>query len=128
MRISFITNLNMKSYVGDIDNNGHLYLKSPSTSLVSVIDLDPESKTYLTKIRDFSLSSNIPIADWAFNPEDNKLYTLSRDLKLYKIDPNTGAFLYQTSLQIDSGGGVFGATFFDKNGFLYAYKNYTGEI
>ena len=119
-----------RSYVGDIDTNGHLYLKNGK--VVHVIDLDPASDTYLKKIRDFTLSANIGIADWAFDPNDNFLYAINNanangKKYLYKIDTSNGTILSKTDTKITGNRG-FGASFFDADGFLYSYDNYTGEI
>jgi len=121
------------SYVGDIDNNGHLYLKGTgSNRRVVVIDLDPNSPTYLTKIRDFYLNFTLVVADWAFNPKDNLLYGVnnggSTTIKyLYKIDPQTGTLISRQNTYI-VGNRTFGAGFFDADGFYYIYDNYSGEI
>ena len=119
------------SYVGDIDNSGHLYLKESSASKrVVVIDLDSNSSTYLTKIKDFTITSNLSTADWAFNPKDNMLYAVNNGggtKYLYKIDPTNGAIVYQKNTNLTGNRG-FGAGFFDANGFYYVYDNSTGEI
>ena len=122
---------NFNSYVGDVDKSGHLYLKEhDSSKRVVVIDLDKNSSKYLSKIRDFNLSSSFDIADWAFNPIDNKLYAVNNGdgtKYLYKIDPLTGHELSKLDTNI-TGYREFGATFFDANGFYYVYDNITGEI
>lgn len=118
------------SYVGDIDSSGNIYLKESNSNKVIVIDLDPSSSTYLTKTREFELSSSLNIADWSFNPKDNMLYAVnggSTSKYLYKIDPSNGNILSQNNtMLIDDR--LFGAGFFDANGFLYIYDNYSGEI
>ncbi len=120
-----------KSYVGDIDNNGHLYLKeSGSSKRVVVIDLDPNSTNYLKKIRDFNLDFYLDTADWGFNPKDNLLYAVnngSSNKYLYKIDPNTGHMLSRDNTLLIGYRG-FGASFFDANGFYYVYDNSSGNI
>ena len=119
------------SYVGDVDNSGHLYLKEKgSSSRTVVIDLDPSSSTYLTKIREFNLSFALNVADWGFNPQDNMLYAVNNGRgtkKLYKIDPATGQKLSQQDTNLTGNRG-FGASFFDANGFYYIYDNNTGNI
>jgi len=122
---------NFASYVGDIDNSGHLYLKERgSGTRVVVIDLDPNSTTYLTKIRDFNLKFSINTADWGFNPKDNLLYAVnngSANKYLYKIDPQTGELISKQNTMLTNNRG-FGASFFDADGFYYIYDNYSGEI
>jgi len=123
-----IKDYNGSSYVGDIDNNGHLYLKSGNR--IDVVDLNPSSTTYLTKIRNFNLINNIGIADWAFDPNDNFLYAInngSGTKYLYKIDPSNGSIISKIDTNITNNRS-FGASFFDADGFLYSYDNKTGEI
>ncbi len=121
------------SYVGDIDNNGHLYLKEGGSSKrVVIIDLDPNSNSYLTKLSEIQLSKNLTTADWAFNPIDNMLYAVnngnSNKIKyLYKINPNNGHIIYKKDTNLTEKR-TFGAGFFDANGFYYIYDNNTGEI
>jgi hypothetical protein len=119
------------SYVGDVDSNSHLYLKGTGSSRrVVVIDLDPDSSTYLTKIRDFNLNFDLGTADWAFNPKDNMLYAVNNGngtKYLYKIDPSNGHKLSKENTLLTGNRG-FGAGFFDANGFYYVYDNSTGEI
>ena len=121
------------SYVGDIDNNGHLYLKGGGSSKrVVVIDLDPNSSNYLKKIKDFNLNFNLNTADWAFNPKDNMLYAVNnggrnKQKYLYKIDPSNGHKLSKQNTMLTGGRG-FGASFFDANGFYYIYDNRSGNI
>ncbi|CAA6818517.1 MAG: Unknown protein [uncultured Sulfurovum sp.] len=119
------------SYVGDVDNNGHLYLKvNGNGQRVVVIDLDPKSLTYLTKIREFELSFNLTTADWGFNPKDNKLYAVNNGngtKYLYKIDPLTGQELSKQDTSLVGNRG-FGASFFDASGFYYIYDNKSGNI
>jgi len=127
-----IANLNTTSYTGDIDSKGHLYLKEQlSNKKVSVVDLDPNSKNYLKKIRSFNLGKNITISDWSFNPEDGKLYAVNNDSGvkyLYKIDPQSGAIISKQNTKLSSEKYGVGASFFDKNGFFYIYNNKTGDI
>jgi len=119
------------SYVGDIDNNGHIYLKEGGFSKkVVVIDLDPNSSNYLKKIREFNLDFSFKTADWGFNPKDNMLYAVnggSAGKYLYKIDPSNGHLISQENTML-TGDRVFGASFFDANGFYYVYDNSSGDI
>lgn len=125
-----VDNLTTGAYVGDVDANGHLYLKSAKN--VYVVDLDPASDNYLTLINTFSLSSNLNFTDWAFNPKDNYLYAINNGANinyLYKIDPSNGKTISTTNTQLDKSRNFgFGASFFDADGFLYSYDNSTGQI
>ncbi|NOZ89674.1 MAG: LamG domain-containing protein [Epsilonproteobacteria bacterium] len=120
-----------KSYVGDIDNYGHIYLKEIGTNKrVVVIDLDPNSANYLKKIREFNLDFSLDTADWGFNPKDNMIYAVnngSANKYLYKIDPSNGHKISQQNTMLTDRRG-FGASFFDANGFYYVYDNYSGNI
>ena len=127
-----IPDLTISSYTGDIDDNGHFYIKEAGNSRkVSVIDLDPESSTYLQKIRDFNLGENLSIADWGFNPQDDKLYAVTngkRSNYLYKIEPSDGHIISKRDTNLTDRSYGFGASFFDKDGFYYIYDNGSGQI
>ncbi len=118
------------SHVGDIDNEGKLYLYNAKRVLV--VDLDPNSNTYLQKTRDFNLSQYVETADWSFNPKDNLFYAVNNGDEetikyLYKIDPNTGEILSKEDTNL-SGEKAFGGSFFDKDGLFYVYDNERGDI
>ncbi|NEW60098.1 hypothetical protein GSY74_02275 [Sulfurovum sp. bin170] len=123
--------IGFSSYVGDIDSNGHLYLKEGGSSTRTVvIDLDPNSPNYLKKIRDFNLNFSLNVADWGFNARDGMLYAVnngSGTKYLYKIDPSTGHKLSGQDTKLTGSRG-FGASFFDANGFYYVYDNGSGNI
>ncbi|RUM69548.1 MAG: hypothetical protein DSZ07_04400, partial [Sulfurovum sp.] len=129
-----VPNLSGSIIVGDVNDDGHLYLRAKDKTTVYVIDLDPISTTYLTQIDTFPLTiTNLSIADWAFNPIDDQLYTITRGRKnntinnIYKINPNDGTveLVGDTLLNLT---GHFGATMFDKNGNMYVYHNSDGNI
>ena len=129
-----VADLSGSIIVGDIDNNGHLYLRDDEKTNVYVIDLDPSSENYLTKIRTFPLSiSDLSIADWAFNPKDDQIYTITRGANkdpinnIYKINPKDGTVSLVGDSQLNLTG-HFGATVFDKNGNMYVYHNDDGNI
>jgi hypothetical protein len=127
-----IPNLDISSYTGDIDDNGHFYIKETGNSKkVSVIDLDPDSDIYLQKIRDFELAENLNIADWGFNPQDDKLYAVNNGSGtnyLYQIEPTDGTIISKQDTNLTGRSYSFGASFFDKNGFYYIYDNGSGAI
>ena len=124
------------SYVGDVDNNGHLYIKvgDVNSLKIIVIDLDPDSSTYLTKIKSFSLTQKLAIHDWAFNPKDNFLYAVSKGKAhrkgyniLYKINPKNGTVTSLGNTKMNEKQNI-GAAFFDKDANLYVYANKSGKI
>ena len=122
-----VANLNISSFVGDINDDGHLYLKESTTSTIHIIDLDPSSPNYLKKIDTLNVNKSLKIYDWAFNPLDGQLYTVTGGKKnyLYKINPVTGTSFRLGDTKINKKG-AFGATFFDREGRLYAYNNNGG--
>jgi hypothetical protein len=118
---------------GDVDKNGHLYLKGaryPDCSRVVVIDVDKNSKNYLRKIRDFNLDCCYISSDWAFNPIDGMIYSVvesGRSRDLIKIDPITGKTISKKDTYIEDYR-RFSSQYFDKYGYLYVNDERTGEI
>lgn len=117
------------SYVGDINRNGIYYLKSGGNSYY-MIDLDPASANYLTKIGTGTLSKSIGNHDWAFNAVDNMLYTVEKNSNiLYKIDPSNGNVTTLGEVPILSGlKYTYGAVYFDVDGNFYISANQTGTV
>ncbi|WP_036836504.1 DUF6923 family protein, partial [Pontibacillus litoralis] len=135
-----IPNLPSRPYnVGDVDLNGHLYIYTQNDPRFYVIDVDPNSPTYLMLVdptAGFVLDTApfgtaitpILIADWAFNPVDNQLYgILTPSGNVVRIDPLTGAVTTLTTVGVP-GGPLYGAVFFDGQGFFYGFNNATGQI
>ncbi|WP_240001325.1 GEVED domain-containing protein [Photobacterium kishitanii] len=108
---------------GDIDDNGVLFLVHSNGTQMYQIDVNPNSSTYLQQIGVTSITAP-PMADWAFNPIDNQLYTLTRTAQLYRFNPATGA---RTDLgNVGTAGTTsagWGAIYFDEQGFMYAAQN-----
>ncbi|MCG3865473.1 hypothetical protein I3259_15560 [Photobacterium sp. Ph5] len=108
---------------GDIDNNGVLYLLHSNGTEMYQIDVNPNSATYLQQLSVISTSAP-PMADWAFNPVDNQLYTLTITAELYRFNPITGG---RTALGSVGSAGItnsgWGAVYFDEQGFMYAAQN-----
>lgn len=117
------------SYVGDINMDGIYYLKSGGNSFY-MIDLDPASQNYLTKIGTGILSQSIGNHDWAFNAADDMLYTVEKNSNiLYKIDPTTGNVTALGEVPILSGlNYTYGAVYFDVAGNFYISANQTGTV
>ena len=125
--------------VGDIDANGHMYLlhrKNASLGLsveednLYVIDLNSSSINYL-KVIDHSIISDggngLNIDDWAFHPNNGKLYSVSETGRFYEINPSTGnvkASDIITGLETNSSY----ETFFDNNGYMYVYAAHAGKV
>jgi hypothetical protein len=130
------TNIEFNS--GDVNSDGVLYLARGLTNTIYRIDIDPASPTYLQQLPAIT-TSLLSFADWAFNPIDNQLYTVTSITstsplsggQLVRYNPTTGA---ATVLGNVSGAGIqssiasFGAVYFDAAGSIYLYANETGKI
>ncbi|CAM3479010.1 T9SS type A sorting domain-containing protein [Zobellia roscoffensis] len=116
-------------YVGDISTDGIYYFKAGGASYYK-IDLNPESDTYLDYLGQFTLSQSLSIADWAFNAQDNKLYTVERGSNmLYRISADTGEVEALGVVPILQGlNYAFGAVYFDVDGNFYISANQTGAV
>ncbi len=116
-------------YIGDINNDGIYYARTGTYSYHK-IDLDPASPNYLTSIGVGTLSENLSIHDWAFNANDNQLYTVEKGSnKLYRINPDTGNAEDLGKVPIlGSNNYTFGAVYFDVDGNFYISSNSTGTI
>ncbi|MDO6738981.1 collagen-binding domain-containing protein, partial [Wenyingzhuangia sp. 2_MG-2023] len=127
--ISGLPNAASNSYVGDVDANGIYYFKRGNSTTVYKVDLNPSSATYLDYLGSFNLSVDITHHDWAFNSNDNMLYTVERGTnKLYRIDPGTGIVENIGQVPILSGKNeAYGAVYFDVAGDFYVASN-DGEI
>ncbi len=117
-----IPNLNIFSYAGDIDKDGKLYLNMHGQPFMSIIDLDPNSPTYLTadslllvKSTNILITKTVYSTDWAFNPKDDMLYTVINGKgthSLLRINPKTGTVedLGDTKISNSHSGGTMGST------------------
>ncbi|WP_289063534.1 T9SS type A sorting domain-containing protein [uncultured Zobellia sp.] len=116
-------------YVGDISTEGIYYFKAGGASYYK-IDLNPESENYLKYLGQFALSQSLSIADWAFNAQDNKLYTVEKGTNiLYKISADTGEVEALGVVPILQGlNYTFGAVYFDVDGNFYISANQTGAV
>lgn len=113
-------------FVGDVTNH-HYYLYRKNVGLYK-INLSPldEDLSALLNAELITTVSTLTLTDFAFNPNDKKLYGVdNKSGYLYQIDPTTG----NTSLVGDSGEtGTFGAVYFDMNGYFYISRNQDGKI
>ncbi len=118
-----IPNLNIFSYSGDIDKDGKLHIYRHNSGFISIIDLDPNSPSYLTTIdhkmlinKSTGFGINIKTTDWAFNPKDDMLYTVNNGTGkhyLYRINPKTAVVENLGDAKISnslSGGSSMGTT------------------
>jgi len=103
-------------YAGDVSKDGILYLKTHNDLKIYKIDLNDETPKYDGYI---SLVKNLNFGDFAFNPIDDMLYSISEtDSHLYRINPSNGSVtdLGDTSIPTE-----FHTFVFDKVGNLYFY-------
>lgn len=117
------------AYVGAIDAEGIFYSKAGGTSY-DVVDLNPNSATYLSVLNQATLSQNISIADWAINAADGMLYTVTIGTnQLCRIDPSTSEVTELGEVPILSGVNyTYGAVYFDVDGNFYVSANQTGTV
>ncbi|ANW96403.1 hypothetical protein AXE80_08985 [Wenyingzhuangia fucanilytica] len=116
------------SFVGDINVDG-IYHYKVSKSIYKV-DLNPNSDNYLEFIESFELTQNINVHDWAFNVNDNNLYTVEKNSNhLYRINTETKVMTDLGIVPILIGNDyTYGAVYFDVDGNLYVSANQTGTI
>lgn len=132
--------------VGDVDANGHLYLLyrkndhlglTTEEDLVYVVDLNDSSVNYLKvinhfEVRDFgrgdpAVGKGLDIVDWAFHPINGKIYSVSAYGRLYEVDPASGSVVASDSITGLDNSSAY-ETFFDNNGYLYAYSAGAGKV
>ena len=125
---------NKSTYIGDIDNNGYLYLyykNTPKSGMhtMFIVNLDKNSTDYeYAKVIDSFTLDNIAIADMAFNPIDSQLYAIESDNDFYKIDIIKKEVRVLKEDVIDLTTGTYGTSFFDSSGFFYAIKNSSRDV
>ncbi len=143
-----IPNLPNESFnVGDITEDGYLYLYRVIENKFYIIDLNESNSTYLQLV-DPELSYALDTApygratypfhinDMAYNPKDKKFYSIintsgTNAFKILAIDPID--LSYKVASTAVSGGGIqgessgSGAVFFDQNGFFYTFSNMLGK-
>ncbi|WP_036836501.1 DUF6923 family protein, partial [Pontibacillus litoralis] len=134
-----VPNLPVQGFnVGDVDFDGHLYLYNQNDTRFYVVDVDPDSPTFLQLVdptagfvldtAPFGTATTAQsIQDWAFNPIDNQLYSvLANGTAVIRTDPLSGAQTVFPAIGLPPG--PYGAVFFDGQGFLYALDNTSGQI
>ncbi len=125
---------NKGTFIGDIDENGHLYLyykntPQKGTHTMFIVNLDKNSTDYeYAKVIDSFELENINIADMAFNPVDNQLYAIESDNDFYKIDIQKREVIPLKDDVIDLKNDTYGTSFFDSSGFFYAIKNSSRDV
>lgn len=112
-------------YIGDIDDEGQLYLYG--AGIIYIIDIDPASDSFLSVLDSFSVGK-ITVADMAFNPVDKLLYAIESDNDLYQIDLEDKKTTLLKADVVDTTTDTFGSSFFDSAGFFYAIKNSSRDV
>lgn len=121
-----VSGLPVQSYwVGDVSTSGIFHLYASNT--IHKIDVTGATPSYTGSV---ALTPGGSILDWAFNPFDNLLYTVTQSTnKLLRIDPSTGAVTNLGSATVLSGETTkWGAVYFDVTGDFYISGNSTGDI
>lgn len=136
--LAFVRGANDRGYnVGDVDLDGHMYLYNTSATSYYVVDVNPNSGTYLKTVlpsnnfEEDPTASPLPItpigiSDWAFNPVDGQLYCVTGAPQVIRINPITMAQTPLITSGFLAGGG--GACFFDASGNFYSIDNTTGIV
>ena len=116
--------------VGDIDENGIMYLTGTNQPVVYRVDINPNSANYLNMLSALSIDSSF-IFDWSVSPVDGNLYAIdSSDNEIYRFNKITGA---RTLVGMATGDGIdtvgrFGASYMDVAGNFYVSANNGGKI
>ncbi|OMF69648.1 DUF7507 domain-containing protein [Paenibacillus glucanolyticus] len=123
---------------GTFDLSGFLYLFVNNESRFYVIDLRPNSPTYLKLVNPangfqeqtsnfgVALSRALNVSDWVYRPQDNDLYGITPTGTVQRIVPTTGNIVNITTSPLNTG--PFGAIALDATGTIYAISNSNGVI
>ncbi|MED0876491.1 DUF7507 domain-containing protein [Bacillus mobilis] len=124
--------------VGAFDLNGFLYISVNDIARFYVIDLRPNSATFMKLVNPATgyteqtsnfgvgLSTTLNVSDWVYNPSDNFLYGITPTGIAIRVSPTTGQITNLTTTPQNTG--PFGAIALDSNGIIYAIANPTGNI
>ncbi|MCR8842103.1 GEVED domain-containing protein [Paenibacillus sp. SC116] len=125
--------------VGTFDLNGFLYIYVNDGTKFYVIDLRPNSATYLKLVSPASgyqeqfgnfgvvLTRTATISDWVFRPADGNLYGILPTGPVQRIVPTTGAVTSLTTTPLVTTTS-FGAMAIDATGAIFAIANNTGGV
>ncbi|EJO5349523.1 DUF11 domain-containing protein, partial [Clostridium botulinum] len=112
--------------VGDIDNQGRMYVYRNGTATFYVVDVDQNSPTFGQVLNSVPITP-ITAADWVWNPIDGQLYGVDNTGTVVRVNPTTGAVTNLATVGLP-GGSFYGAVFIDASGTLYAINNNTGVV
>ncbi len=121
-------------YLGDVSLDGIYYLanrdKDGENRIQEIQKVDISTQTLLPKITlQYPIDmKKILSADFAFNPKDNKIYTVNAvNNQLMRIDPNSG--VVEELGYVGNIGNTYSVIdFFDKDGNFYFYTNESQKI
>ncbi|MEM6342752.1 MAG: hypothetical protein AAF927_02695 [Bacteroidota bacterium] len=127
----------IQHYVGEIDANSIYYFPGKggpgNKKVVFKLDLNAVDQALangdpIPEPVPYSISANLPsIHDWAFNPVDNKLYSIEHHTgSIVKLDITQDPILLTKHKSDGNKMGAFGAVYFGVDGTLYASQNNDG--
>ncbi|ASS65385.1 MULTISPECIES: SdrD B-like domain-containing protein [unclassified Paenibacillus] len=123
---------------GTFDLSGFLYLFVNNETRFYVIDLRPNSSTYMKLVNPangfqeqtsnfgVALSRALNVSDWVFRSQDSNLYGITPQGTVQRIVPTTGNVVNVTTTPSNTG--PFGAIALDATGTIYAISNSNGII
>lgn len=124
--------------VGTFDLNGFLYISINDAARFYVIDLRPDSATFMKLVNPangyveqtsnfgVALSTTLNVSDWVFRPSDSNLYGINPTGIVERINPTTGNISNLTTVPHNVG--PFGGIAIDSTGTIYALSNNNGAI
>lgn len=119
-------NIASKNYfVGDVSTQDNVYYFYKKNLGLFRVNLDPEASNYLVT-ETVTTDASMKIYDMAFHPTSGLAFAVDNAGLLWKINVND---VNQTE-NLGSIGqtGIFGAAYFDRDGFLYLSRNSDGHI
>ncbi|WNR44897.1 DUF7507 domain-containing protein [Paenibacillus roseipurpureus] len=123
---------------GTFDLNGFYYVFVNDNSRFYVVDLRPNSPTYLKLVNPangfqeqtsnfgVALSRALNVSDWVYRSQDNNLYGITPTGVVQRISPTSGVITNITTTPQNTG--PFGAVAIDATGTIYAISNSNGNI
>lgn len=112
--------------IGDV-YNGALYLKPNNVDTMYIVDVNPNSTSYLKLLSKIKLSGTLSVTDIAFS-KNGRLFAIENPTgNLLQINTTNGS-INTIATGIVPGGNPYGASYFDYNDHLYVYKNLDGII
>ncbi|MBM7564942.1 DUF7507 domain-containing protein [Paenibacillus sacheonensis] len=124
--------------VGTFDLNGFLYLSVNDGTRFYVVDLRPNSATFLKLVSPangfleqtsnfgVALSHVLNVSDWIYRQQDGNLYGITPTGTMERIVPATGTITNLATSPLRTG--PFGAAAIDSTGTIYAISNNDGNI